>query len=126
LERGYEDITIIAALGGRIDHTLANIMLLALPEARRANLRIWDEGQEIRLVTEELKLEGQPGTIISLLPLSETVHGVVTEGLEYKVPQETFRMGVPNGISNVMTGEKASVQVKDGLLLAIINHKKGE
>lgn len=126
IDLGFSDITIIAALGGRIDYSLANIMLLALPEARNANVRILTEYQEIFLVGNRTRLKGKPGTIVSLLPLSQEVSGITTDGLMYQVPQQRFVMGTPNGISNVMTKEKAYVQVEEGLLLAIITHSEGE
>lgn len=120
VQLGYTDITIIAALGGRLDHTLANIMLLALPEAKQVSLRILDEKQEIILIRDEAVLEGEPGMTVSLLPLSEKVAGITTSGLAYQVPENTFIMGIPNGISNIMTDKQARIQVKTGLLLAII------
>lgn len=126
LELGYTEITIIAALGGRIDHTLANIMLLALPEARDIKLNILADQQELILIRKEALLTGEPGTIVSLLPLSEQVTGITTDGLAYQVPQHTFIMGHPNGISNVMTGKEARIKVAEGLLLAVITRYEGE
>lgn len=122
VELGYTDLVIIAALGGRLDHTLANIMLLALPQAREHNLIILDEHQEIRLIRDYLIIEGEPGQIISLLPLSDKVSGIITQGLQFQVPQNTFLMGIPNGISNVMTARQATIKIEAGLLLAIIPH----
>lgn len=121
IEKGYADIIIVAALGGRFDHTLANVMLLALPEAEKINLRILGDQQEIFLVRKEKVWSGRLGTLVSLLPLSEKVTGIKTEGLVYKVPHGTFVMGVPNGISNVMTGSEARVQIESGLLLVVID-----
>jgi len=120
IQLGYTDIIIIAALGGRVDHALANIMLLALPEAGKVNLKILDENQEIFLIRDKLTLEGEPGRTVSLLPLTEKVSGIRTQGLEYQVPQGTFIMGIPIGISNVMTARQAVIQVEEGLLLAIL------
>jgi len=124
IELGYTDITIITALGGRMDHTLANIMLLALPEANQVKLRILAEKQEILLIRDELIIEGVPGTTISLLPLSDKVTGIKTSGLEYQVPQNTFIMGIPRGISNVMTEKQAKIQIETGLLLALISQNE--
>lgn len=126
IQLGYTDITMIAALGGRIDHSLANIMLLALPEAKNIKLRILTEHQELLLIDHQLKIKEKQGTLISLLPLSEKVTGITTEGLLYKVPEQNFVMGNPNGISNVMTGTEAYIKVEQGLLLAIITQSEGE
>jgi len=122
VELGYTDLVIIAALGGRLDHALANIMLLALPQTKEHNLLILDEHQEIRLIRDQLIIEGEPGQTISLLPLSDKVSGIMTQGLQFQVPQNTFLMGIPNGISNVMTARQATIKIEAGLLLAIIPH----
>lgn len=119
LELGYKKIIILAALGGRIDHTLANIMLLALPEAISADVRIIEKNQEICLIRNKEELKGVPGQIVSLLPLSKEVKGINTKGLYYEMKKGTMCMGVPIGISNIMTEESATVELEKGLLLAI-------
>ena len=116
IELGFSDITMVSALGGRIDHTLANVMLLALPEASGIKLRILDDGQEIFLIKDEALIQGEVGLTVSLLPLSENVTGIQTSGLLYEVPQNIFVMGIPNGISNIMTLPQAQIRIATGLL----------
>ncbi len=119
LEMGYRDIILVAALGNRFDHTLANVMLLLLPEAKGARIRIIDSIQEISLIRGKEKLNGKKGDIISLLPLSEKVRGISTSGLNYQVPKGQFIMGISNGVSNVFCEDEAEIVVEEGLLLAI-------
>ncbi len=122
IELGYQDITLLACLGGRCDHTIANIMLLALPEALQVKIRIVDEQQELFIVRNRAEVKGQKGEIISLFPLSNRVTGIKTEGLKYQVPHGTFHLGIPIGISNCFTQEKAVINVEEGLLLVIKNN----
>lgn len=119
LELGYKQIEMVACLGGRFDHSLANVMLLALPAVRMVDLRILDPIQEIFLVKPGMKLIGNKGETISLLPLSEEVTGIVTSGLLYEVPAGKFTMGVSNGISNVFSAEEIKIILEKGLLLGI-------
>lgn len=119
LKRGFKKIIILAALGGRVDHALANVMLLALPEARGIDVRIVDEKQELSLIRKKQAFVGKKGDKLSLLPLSETVKGVNTKGLYYPLVKGSLTMGVPIGISNCFTGEAAEVEVEEGLLLAV-------
>lgn len=125
LELGYRDITLLACLGGRCDHTIANIMLLALPETLHARVKIVDEHQEIFVIRDRKELNGKKGEIISLLPLSTEVTGITTKGLKYEVPGGTFQIGIPIGISNCFTQEKVVINVKEGLLLVIRNSNHG-
>lgn len=119
LELGYKKITMLACLGGRADHALANIMLLALPAARDIDLRIMDEQQEVFLIHRRRSVKGKAGDTLSLLPLSEKVTGIKTEGLLYQVPHGMFQMGIPNGISNSMLAPEVSIEVEEGLLVGV-------
>lgn len=119
IKRGFKEIIILAALGGRLDHALANVMLLALPEAEEIDIRIIDEHQELSLIRQKKVFSGKPGDSLSLLPLSEYVKGIDTKGLYYPLVMGDMRMGVPIGISNYFTGETAEVEVVEGLLLAV-------
>ena len=117
LERGASEVVILCALGGRADHLLANVMLLAAPQLEgRALLASGDT--EISLVTKELALSGRPGDLLSLLPLGGDVSGIWTEGLAYPLRGETLSCGLARGVSNVFLGERATVRVASGRLLA--------
>lgn len=118
-ELGYTRINILAALGGRFDHALANVMLLALPELNERDVRIIDEKQEIFLIRAKKTLEGEIGDTLSLLPLSDEVTGIKTQGLYYEVPRGTFIMGIPNGISNLFSAKQVEIEIGNGLLLGI-------
>jgi thiamine pyrophosphokinase len=122
LAQGAQEIIILAALGGRLDHALANVLLLAMPDLDGVRARIVDERQEIVLVKDEVTIEGQVGDLVSLLPLTGDVTGIYTEGLEYALQGGYLRFGLARGISNVMTASQAKVRVEppgNNLLLAI-------
>lgn len=119
LELGYRNIVMIACLGGRIDHALANIFLLTIPQAREANVRICGPREELFLVKEETTLSGEKGELLSLFPLTEGASGIVTKGLAYQVPEGKFAFGACNGISNVFCEPEVKIAVGEGLLLAI-------
>lgn len=119
LEMAFSDIVILGALGGRFDHTLANVMLLALPQAGEAQIRIMDPRQELFLVKKEASLKGIKGETISLLPMSSQVCGIKTRGLGYEVPGGILSMGIPIGVSNYFQEEKAVIEIAQGLLLVV-------
>jgi len=119
LSQGATELVILAALGGRIDHTLANVMLLALPELEDVEVRVVEGDQEVILIRDDAVIEGQRGETLSLLPLSGDVGGIYTEGLEYALHNGTLKFGAARGVSNVLTAPKARVRVGSGLLLAV-------
>jgi len=121
-EQGAQEMLILGALGDRLDHTLANILLLALPELRPVKVKILNGRQEVFLVRDEALIEGQVGDTLSLLPLTEEVTGIYTEGLEYPLENDTLYLGATLGVSNALTAPQARVRIGHGLLLAVIIH----
>jgi thiamine pyrophosphokinase len=119
LEQGAASIQIVAALGDRLDHTLGNIYLLTQPRLASLDVRLMDGEQEVFLIRNETTLSGQPGQIVSLIPLMGPVPGVTTGQLAYPLRHETLYPDKTRGISNVMTAETATVSIDDGILLCI-------
>jgi len=120
LERGATTITLLGALGGtRFDHTIANILLLASYET--VPLRIIDGPATCWLLGGHgsTDIHGQPGDLLSLLPLTAAARGVHTHGLYYALHGEILSFGKTRGISNVLTAEHAQVTLEEGLLLVI-------
>jgi thiamine pyrophosphokinase len=124
---GVTSIIILAALGGRLDHTVANLLLLALPEMAEINVRIVAGPQMAFLIhngRSEVLVEGRPGDTVSLLPLGGDVMGVTAEGLEWPLHEETLRFGPARGVSNVLVAERARVRVQQGYLLCVVTRRQ--
>jgi thiamine pyrophosphokinase len=119
VEEGATEIVILGALGGRLDQELVNVLLLLLPELEGIPTRIVDDRQELFVVRGRGEISGQPGDIVSLIPLGGDAHGIVTEGLMYSLHDEPLVIGPARGISNVMTGQIARVTVRSGALLVV-------
>jgi thiamine pyrophosphokinase len=112
-------IIVTAALGGRLDQTLANIFLLNLPQLVNIDTRIDDGRQEVMMVRQSIELLGGPGDSVSLLPLTELVDGITTHGLEYPLTNESLAFNHTRGISNRMTGSTAHIELQTGTLICI-------
>ncbi|MFM8320784.1 MAG: thiamine diphosphokinase [Chloroflexota bacterium] len=125
-EHGLRQVLLAAALGRRWDMTLANLLLpAALPEIE---VRLVDGPQEIFLVRPgaEVEIAGRLGDTVSLIPLAGDTHGVTTRGLEYPLHAETLLFGGTRGVSNVLLGEPAGVQIETGMLICVVIHAPGE
>ncbi len=114
-ERGADAITLLGALGGRIDQSAANILLLS----RMPGVVAADRAGDMWAATGSATIEGVPGDTVSLIPLSPLVEGIVTSELEYPLRDESLAFGTTRGISNRMLGARAEVHWKDGLLLVV-------
>ena len=120
---GATDIVILAALGGRLDQTVANLLLLTLPEMREIDIRIVAGAQVAFLIRNgrgEALVEGRPGDTVSLIPLGGDAIGVTAEGLEWPLHEDTLRFGPARGVSNVLVTERARVRVQQGHLLCVV------
>lgn len=116
-------ILILAALGGRMDQTLANIALLSKLQLATFNIKLTDGVEEIFFCRDQVKVEGRSGDIVSLIPWQGEVTGVFTENLRWHLHHETLYPEKTRGISNEMTADVATVSIKSGLLL--ITHITG-
>lgn len=122
IDRGADRITILGALGGRLDHALANLMLLVRAARKGAAAQILDGGVRIIRVDGAYTLEGAKGHTVSLLPLG-AAHGVTLEGFFYPLEDHTLTCEHPLGVSNVVTADTASVSVREGDLI-LFHHIK--
>ncbi|MBI9048870.1 MAG: thiamine diphosphokinase [Anaerolineaceae bacterium] len=112
-------IRIVAALGGRLDQTLANSFILLDPRLHDLDVRFDDGKEEVCLIRRRQIIDGKPGDIISLIPLQPVVQGVRTHQLAYPLNDEDLYIHQTRGISNVMLSETAEIEIKGGHLLCI-------
>jgi len=114
-----EAIYIWGALGGRIDHTLANVFLLYKGQEEGIRTYLIDEYSEAFVLEKETSFINDAGKTVSLLALSSAVTGINLTGFLYPLKDETMTMGESRGISNIINENCASISVKNGKLLVI-------
>jgi thiamine pyrophosphokinase len=119
VERGYKNLVLLGALGTRIDHSLANILLLRKMLDKGINGIIANEHNEVILVKDRVVLERDVNARVSLLALSEKVVGLSVEGLCYPLHDDELNIGSSLGISNEFTADTAEITVRKGILLVI-------
>jgi thiamine pyrophosphokinase len=117
---GAGHIVVLGALGGRLDMTVANILLLTHPQMAGRRIELWDGPQTAWLVHPPgAGITGEPGDTLSLIPLGGDAHSVTTDGLAYALEDETLVFGPARGVSNILTAPQAHVALRSGLLLAV-------
>lgn len=122
LERGIRELLFYGALGGRLDHTFANVQTLAW--LKKQGARGWLVGERVLaavLSGETLLLpEGFEGTF-SIFALDAAVTGVTLKGMKYPLDGAVLENTFPLGVSNeVCRDRRASVTVGAGTALMIL------
>jgi thiamine pyrophosphokinase len=119
VEQDADSIVVLGVLGGRLDQTLANVLLLTMPALNGRDVRLVEGMQTAFVVRDQTTLTGHPGDTVSLIPLGGAAHGVTTEGLAFPLHDSTLPFGPTLGLSNEMMATQARVQVRDGLLFCV-------
>lgn len=119
IQYGATEICIAAGVGGRIDHSLGNIFLLFSIMDKGIKGYIASEQECVYISRSYLELSGNPGDIISLIPLRGSVRGVYTEGLKYTLFNGELPFGRALGVSNEMLSNRCAIRVESGEVLVI-------
>ena len=123
LDQGATDIDLVGATGGaRLDHSVANVLLLAADWPVPMCACAWSRQTATALVVragQSVDVPGTVGDIVALLPLAGPARGITTRGLQYALAGEDLAFGRARGVSNVMTAPVASISVAAGVLLVI-------
>ncbi|HJR24733.1 MAG TPA: thiamine diphosphokinase [Acidimicrobiales bacterium] len=112
-------IVVLGGHGGRLDHLLANALLLARPALAGIDVVAQMGAARVTVVRSSAELRGHPGDLVTLLPLHGIARGVVTDGLLYPLRDEDLLPGSTRGVSNELVTATAVVTVREGTLLAV-------
>lgn len=124
LSKGYRSFIIYGGLGGKLDHTLANIQTASFAAENGANAVFIADDTFLTVIKNSSisfseKCEGR----ISVFAIGGTSSGVTEKGLLYELNDTDISPDFPVGVSNEFTGKKAFISVSDGKLCVIWNGK---
>lgn len=116
-ERGYRQFVLSGGMGGRLEHTVANLQTLIYIAKNGGNGVLEGEKQKITAITNsKYFFPGSPRGGISVFA-DGVAEGVTETGLLYPLQNAIVRSSFPIGVSNEFTGVPASVEVRNGTLL---------
>ncbi len=121
VKRGYDDIAVAGAIGGRLDHEYENVRLL---NGGGNSVKIIDENCEVFLLRDEYNATLPLNTTVSILPYSDSVIIKRAEGFRYKA--ELLKINKldafgHSGLSNMTVEENVRIIIEDGTALVVIN-----
>lgn len=117
-KRGYKSFKLYAALGGRLDHTYANISLLSYIANHGGNGVLVGDGFYVTLIkNSKIEFSEREKGTLSVFSFSDKSENVNIKNLKYEVENFTMYSSCVRGISNEFTGKKAEVGVGQGELV---------
>lgn len=119
-KKKFKEIIVFGIFGDRIDHFIANILLLAKiqTENKLIKIKIIEGNKEIYILDKKIIINGQIGDELSIIPTNK-LEGVTTEGLSYRLIDYTLPFGTTRGISNVLNKNIVKITVRNGVALVV-------
>ena len=113
------DVLVIGGHGGRTDHLVANLLLLAAERHAPLHIHAWWGADMLHIVRDSVRLTGAVGSNVSLLALHGAAEGVRTTGLRFPLDDAVLAAGSSLGMSNRMSAPDATVAVRSGVLAVL-------
>ena len=118
LEKGYQQFVLFGALGGRMDHSIANMQCLVYLKKHGACGIIRDGNQCLEVIRNEKKeFPSFYKGYFSAFCLGQCANHVTEKGFLYEISDVTLTGDFPIGVSNEFIGKDSYIQVGDGMLL---------
>ena len=116
---GARRLIVVSGGGGRLDHQLGNLLVLASPDYAAIDVDAFVGSARVTVVRDERELSGGPGELVSLFAVGGPARGVTTVGLRYPLHDDLLEPTSSWGVSNEFVGDLASVRLSGGTLLAV-------
>lgn len=121
LQKGFEEFYIYAGLGGRLEHTIANLQCLLFLKRQGAKGYLMDADCMIFLMQDEtVSFRRELSGYLSLFAVGGTAEHVDIAGMKYELKDATVTDAFPIGIDNEFIGREACISVKGGTALIIV------
>lgn len=114
-----ESVHVLASAGGRLDHAVANLLVLASQRWAGVRLSATVDSAHVDVIRGRCRLGGEVGDRLSLLAIGGPARIARTRGLEYPCVDEVLSPTSARGVSNVIIGVHPTVEVRSGVVLAI-------
>ncbi|MDR1135798.1 MAG: thiamine diphosphokinase [Clostridiales Family XIII bacterium] len=122
LDLGYRDFLLVGGIGGRLDHTLANLQLMSycLDHGGRVSM---EDAFNIAIMTDDacFCLPPRAGYYFSVLSWSLVCEGVCIENAKYPLSNYKLNSSFPIGISNEFLEAPAIIRKTSGRLLILLS-----
>ena len=127
VDHGFEELVLCCALGGRLDHLVANLQTMVFARRRGLRVSLLSEDTEIHVLQREsLSLPRRDGWSLSLFAVDGPCRGVSIRGAYYPLNDAELLPSFPLGVSNCWSEEYAEISVDEGILMVILSSLRQE
>ncbi|WP_027398159.1 thiamine diphosphokinase [Anaerovorax odorimutans] len=129
IQRGFNDFIICGGIGGRLDHTIANIQCLSYAIDNKIRLWINSKNDKVAMIEDmQIKLSScqkykKEGYKISLFSYTENCTGVCIQGVYYPLINADLKSNFPLGVSNEFIEDTITISNTTGKLLIILSRE---
>lgn len=121
IKKGFNDIILIGATGLRLDHTVANIMLIERYYKKGIHIKVIDNNNCIQIVTNNMEINNKRNYFVSIVPITDSIEGISLMGFKYPLDSVDVKRGSTLCISNQITSEKGNILLDKGAALVFIS-----
>ncbi|MCR5665455.1 MAG: thiamine diphosphokinase [Eubacterium sp.] len=117
LKKNPDEIHLLAATGGRLDHLLGSLKNLGLGLEKQVPIYLVDKKNRIRMIAEGktvLNAKEAFGTYFSIIPYEHTLKGLTIRGAMYETDGITLEGFISRGVSNQMVKNFVEIEIKEG------------
>lgn len=123
IKQGYTEFLIYGSLGGRIEHSIANIQILSKLAIQKIKAKLIDQNTIVEVLTEGTYIyDPELNGYLSLFSLSEKSL-ISLKNLKYELDKKELTHLFPLGIDNEFIGLVSTIYIHQGLVLSIISKK---
>lgn len=121
IANGCREIIIFGATGTRLDHTIANILLIERYIKKGVSIEIVDNNNFISILNKDIKINKKEGYYLSIVPITEYIDGITLKGMKYPLYNVRVERGSTLCISNEIIDDIAEINIKIGTGLLFLS-----
>jgi len=122
IEHGFDGILLCCALGGRLDHLIANLQSMIFARKHGIRAFLHSEDTEITvLMKERLIIPRREGWSLSVFAFDGPCRGVCIRGAKYTLENAEILPSFPIGVSNQWAEDQAEIAVSEGILFVVLS-----
>ena len=120
VEHGFQEVLLCCALGGRLDHLIANLQSLVFARKHGLRASLLSEDTEILAISyESVSVPRRLGWSLSVFAADGPCLGVSISGAKYPLRDAEILPSFPIGVSNQWAEDEAVISVGEGILLIV-------
>ena len=122
VDHSFEEIRLFCALGGRLDHTIANLQSLVFARKHGVHAGIYSPQETVLVLqNEKISLPRREGWSLSIFAVDTVCTGVSLRGTKYPLENAMLSPAFPLGVSNQWAAPEAEISVQDGVLMVVLS-----